>query len=87
MLCEEAFTGSSGRAGQRGFSLSEQGQAEVCQPKMKPGIIAHCSWAPGDGCAHALPTPHQSSRLALVTQVPLASGFLLEDPFCTSCLK
>lgn len=40
MLCEEAFTGSSGRAGQRGFSLSEQGQADVCQPKMKPGTLS-----------------------------------------------
>lgn len=78
MLCEEAFTGSSGRAGQRGFSLSEQGQADVCQPKMKPGIIAYCLWAPGDGCAHALPTHHQASRLALVAP---SLGFSAGGPF------
>lgn len=76
-MCEEAFTGSSGRAGQRGFSLSEQGQADICQPKMKPGILPHCSWVPGDGCAHALPTPHHPSRLALVAKVLIASDFLL----------
>lgn len=35
MLCEEAFTGGSGRAGGRGFSLSEQGLAEVWQSELK----------------------------------------------------